>query len=110
MITIALFAVAAALGLTMAVRHFQGHSPPMPLALSHGLFAALGLAQLIFTGPTSGYDPLWKVACGVFVVVALGGFTLFALHKKKGKLSTPLLIGHALGAITAFIILLIAVL
>ena len=44
MITIALFAVAAVLGITMAVRHFQGNSPPMPLALSHGLFAALGLA------------------------------------------------------------------
>src|SRR5687768_2579995 len=109
MIAIALFAVAAVLGLTMAVRHFQGHSPPMPLALSHGAFAALGLAQLIFTGSSSGYDPLWKVALGVFIVVALGGFTLFALHQKKGKLSTPLLIGHALGAITAFVILLIAV-
>ena len=46
----------------------------------------------------------------MFIVVALGGFTLFALHQKKGKLSTPLLIGHALGAITAFVILLIAVL
>jgi hypothetical protein len=109
MIAIALFAVAAVLGLTLAVRHFKGQPLPMPLALRHGLFAALGLAQLIFSGPQGEYSPLWKVALGVFLAAALGGFTLFGLQLRKGKLSTPLVIGHALGAAIAFTLLLLSV-
>jgi hypothetical protein len=108
MVTIALFAIAAVLGATLAVRHFQGKSLPMPLAFTHGAFGALGILGLIFYGSSSGFSELWKPALGVFIVVALGGFTMVALHMRKGKPPTPILILHALGAVVGFGLLLVA--
>lgn len=108
MIIVALFAVAAVLGITLAVRHFQGKTLPLPLAATHGAFGALGILGLIFYGSSSGFTEQWKPALGIFVVVALGGFTMVALHIKKGKPPTPILILHALGAVIAFGLLLMA--
>lgn len=108
MFIIIFFAIAAVLGATLAVRHFQGKSLPLPLALSHGAFAAIGLVELIVIGPSAGLSPLWKPALGVFIAVALGGFALFAIQLRKAKLPTPLVLGHAAGALVAFGLLLAA--
>lgn len=108
MLIIALFAIAAVLGAVLAARHFQGKPLPLPLAFTHGGFAAAGLLTLYFLGASSGFSELWKVALGIFVVVALGGFTMVALHMKKGGPPSALVIVHGLGAVIAFAILLAA--
>jgi hypothetical protein len=110
MIIVVLFAIAAVLGVVLAVRHFQGQPLPMPLAATHGVFGALGILGLFFYGSSSGFSDQWKLALGIFVVVALGGFTMVAIHMKKGKPPTPILILHALGAVIAFGLLLMAAL
>jgi hypothetical protein len=110
MIIIVLFAIAAVLGATLAVRHFQGKPLPLPLAFTHGAFAAAGLLGLFFFGASSGFSELWKTAFAIFIVVALGGFTMVALHIKKGKPPTAIVILHALGALIAFALLLTAAL
>jgi hypothetical protein len=108
MLIIALFAVAAALGATLAVKHFQGQPLPLPLIHTHSAFGAAGLLSLFFLGSSQGFSDLWRIALGIFAVVALGGFALFFIHTKNGKPPTMLLIGHALGALTAFALLLAA--
>jgi hypothetical protein len=108
MIIIALFAIAAVLGATLAARHFQGKSLPLPLAFTHGAFAALGVLGLIFYGSSSGFSPEWKTALYIFIAVALGGFTMVALHVKKGKPPSALVILHGVGALIAFALLLSA--
>ena len=108
MIILALFAVAAVLGATLAIRHFQGKSLPLPLAFTHGAFGALGILGLIFYGASSGFSEMWKTALAIFIVVALGGFTMVALHVRKGKPPTPIVILHGIGAVVAFVILLLS--
>ncbi len=54
LLPIALFAVAAIGGLTLAVLRFQGKELPMGLALAHGAFAAGGLAALIVALASAG--------------------------------------------------------
>ena len=46
-ITVLIFAIAAAVGLTMALAVFQGRFPPLASAIVHGVLAASGLVLLI---------------------------------------------------------------
>lgn len=108
MLIIALFAIAAVLGATLAVRHFQGKPLPLPVALTHGAFAASGIVALYLTGASAGFSELRNTALIVFVIAALGGATLFTIHMRTGKLPTALVLGHAAGALIAFGILLAA--
>ena len=55
-LSLLLFAVAAVAGLTMAVMHFRGVSPPkVALAVLHGLFAASGLVLLLLALIKTGF-------------------------------------------------------
>src|SRR4029453_8596799 len=74
-IAILLFAVAAVIGLTMAVAHFRGHTPPkLAVALLHGLFAASGLVVLLLGVMQVGMSGKPAIALCLFLVAALGGF------------------------------------
>src|SRR2546421_9459174 len=100
-ITILIFAIAAVVGLTMALAVFEGRLPPIASAVVHGALAATGLVLLIVavcahraTGPA-------RWALGFFLVAALGGldrkstrlnsshdqisYAVFCLKKKKKK-------------------------
>lgn len=109
MIAVGLFAIAALGGVTMAVMHFRGRTPPpVALALLHGVFAASGLVVLLLAvWPHFSGRAVW--ALGLFLLAALGGFTLaLGFHWRGRPLPAGLVVGHGLLAVLAFLILLAA--
>ncbi|HEX6638881.1 MAG TPA: hypothetical protein VF033_14575 [Steroidobacteraceae bacterium] len=108
-LSLILFAVAAVGGLTMAIMHFRGISPPKTvLAVLHGLFAASGLVVLLLALIKTGFGGKAGIALGVLVVAALGGFVLLSYHAKNQKLPSGLVVGHALIAVAGFLTLLLS--
>ncbi len=104
---IAIFAVAAVIGLTMAIAAFQGNFPPVPSAILHGVFAAAGLVLLILAVFVKGAAGAALWALGFFLVAALGGFGMaLAFHARKKALPKGLVAGHALLAVIGFLLLL----
>ena len=104
---IALFAVAAVVGLTMAIAAFQGKFPPVPSAILHGVFAATALVLLLVAVLMKGAGgaALWALGC--FLIAAIGGFTLaLGFHARKKPLPPGLVAGHALIAVVGFLLLL----
>jgi hypothetical protein len=102
------FAVAALGGVTLAVLHFRGRTPPpTPLALLHGLLAATGLVLLIAAALTMpGFGGLALGSLVVFVVAALGGFYLFSYHLRGKALPSPVVLIHGGAAVVGFLLLL----
>jgi hypothetical protein len=109
-IALVLFALAALGGLYMAVVRLRGaERPPTGIALVHGAGAAAGLIALIVAVMDASAPSLARTALIVFVVAAAGGFFLFAQHMQKKALPIPVMVIHALVAVTGFVILLVAV-
>lgn len=103
---IGIFAVAAVVGLTMAMAAFQGKFPPVPSAVLHGALAATGLVLLI-VAVVRGAAGAAVYALGFFLVAALGGFIMaFGFHARKKPLPTGLVAGHATLAVIGFLLLL----
>ncbi len=102
------FAVAALGGVTLAYFRIvkQSLSLPLPLALAHGLFAATGLILLILGLAKTGGTGL-TVALAVFLLAALGGFTLFSFQLRSRPLPILLVLIHGVAAVIAFGILLV---
>jgi hypothetical protein len=108
-LSLILFAIAAVGGLTMAVMHFRGVSPPKTvLAVLHGLFAASGLVVLLLALIKTGFGGKAGIALGLLVVAALGGFGLLSYHAKNQRLPSALVVGHALLAVGGFLTLLLS--
>jgi len=107
-IALVLFAIAAAGGLVLAIMRFSGKPyPPMALALVHGAVAAAGLVALIAVFVQGHGTSSARTALVLFVIAALGGFTLFFHHVRKVALPIWLVVVHALVAVSAFVILLV---
>ena len=101
-----MFAVAALAGLTMAVMHFRGTSPPRTvLAALHGVFAASGLVVLLMALIKTGFGGRPGIALGLLVVAALGGFALLGSHVQGKRLPSALVVGHAVLAVAGFLTL-----
>jgi len=106
--SLALFVVAALLGLFVALALFKKQETSKPAAVAHGLLGAGGLVLLlIYT--LQNPNRLLQVAVGLLVVAALGGFLLFAndLRKKPGPIF--LVAVHALAAVVAVVLVLLVV-
>jgi hypothetical protein len=103
-----LFALAALGGIILAALHLTTKSAPVPLALLHGLLAAAGLVLLIIGVTQMASAGLPVVALVIFIIAALGGFVLFAMHLKHKPLPGGLIVVHGLLAVAAFIILLVS--
>jgi hypothetical protein len=104
-----LFGIAAVGGLVLAGIRFSGQPyPPLALALVHGLFAASGLVALILAITQVGAPDLAKVSLVVFLMAAAGGFVLISKHLRKLALPKALVVVHALAALVAFTLLLVA--
>ena len=106
-----LFGLAALGGLTMAGMRAAGTPrPPTWMAVGHGGVAAAGLIALIYAAATGPLPTVALIALGCFVLAAIGGFTIFGMFHLKGKaLPMPLVIGHGLIAVTAFVLLLVGI-
>jgi uncharacterized membrane protein len=105
-----LFALAAVNGLALATCFFTARPRPLPLAMVHLCFAASGLATLAWTVWKDSSVILANISLGIMFVVALMGFVQLSFRLRGMPLYAPLLIVHALGAITGFLFLLVAVL
>jgi hypothetical protein len=105
-IALVLFGVAAAGGLLLALMRFTNKPLPLPLALVHGALAAAGLVLLAVAAFGAGGTGQTRLAFGLFVLAALGGFTLFSFHMRKRALPIPIVVVHGLVAVAAFLILL----
>jgi hypothetical protein len=106
----ALFAIAALGGLTMAVIRLRGADrPPSSFAMLHGLLAGAGLTLLVYAWWTVGLPPFAQYSVIVLALAAAGGaFMNLRFHSQMLPLPIPLMIGHALLAVTGFALLLIA--
>ncbi len=106
---IILFAIGALGGLVMAVMHFRSRSAPQALlAAVHGLFAAAGLVTLAWAVVKVGGNQGAAIALGLFLLAAVGGFTLLSFHLRGRALPGALVIGHGLIAVAAFVLLLVS--
>ncbi len=106
-----IFAAAAVAGLTMAVGVFKGRTPSVGVALIHGAFAATGLILLLLAVFRQGAGNPARWALYLFLIAAVGGFTLaLGFHARKRPLPKAFVAGHALLAVTAFLILVAGVL
>ncbi len=100
-----LFGIAALGGLVLATLHFRDKTIPLPLALLHGLVGASGLATLGWAVFGLGVGSAAAASLGLFVLAALGGFFLFSYHLRQQRLPSPVVIIHALVAVSAFLLL-----
>jgi hypothetical protein len=102
-----IFAVAAVVGLTMALAAFKGQFPPVASAVIHGVFAASGLVLLLIAVVAHGVAGPARWALGFFLVAALGGFTLaFGFHARRKNLPVNFVVGHSAIAVIGFLLLL----
>jgi hypothetical protein len=104
---VVLFALAALFGIILAALHLKKNDAPISLALVHGLAAAVGLVLLIIVVTQIPSAGLTGVALAIFIIAALGGFVLFAMHLMRKPLSRGLIFIHGLAAVVAFVLLLI---
>lgn len=105
-----LFAIAAAGGLTLVVMKFSGKGLPWPVVIGHGFFAATGLVALIGNVYQNSQIFLMNLSLALFLITALGGFTLLSFHLRKKAQPQALILVHGGAAIISFILLVIATL
>jgi len=103
------FAIAAAGGTTLAVMKFSGKGFPWPIVIGHGIFAAAGLIALIGNVVGNSQIFLMNLSLVLFLIAALGGFTLFTFHLMKKRQPSALIVVHGGLAVISFLLLIIAV-
>src|SRR5688572_9654899 len=103
-----LFAVAAVGSIVMAaIRMLGKRNPPNWLAMAHGFLAGAGLTLLIYAALTVGLPGRALAATVLFAVAAAGGVVLnLAYQTKQRPLPVGFMIGHAVLAVVAFVMLL----
>lgn len=107
--SIVLFLIAAAGGLYMATRIFRGQPPQPVVAVLHGLLAATGLALLGWLFLTQEtVSTLVTAGLVVLVLAALGGFTLLSFPLRGKAYPKPVVVVHALVAVTGVVLLALA--
>ena len=104
-----LFAIAAAGGLTLVIMRFSGRGLPWPVVIAHGVFAASGLVALIINVFSDTRNFLMNLALLLFLVAAIGGFTLLNFHLRKEKQPKSLIFIHGAVAIVSYILLIVSI-
>ncbi|HEX6929287.1 MAG TPA: hypothetical protein VF267_08555 [Gammaproteobacteria bacterium] len=109
-IAIGLFLLAAVGGLIMATQVFQGRKPTVAIAALHGPLAAIALLMVFWLWMQSGASALMSVGLGVLVIAALGGFFLLSFHVRNKPHPKPVVVLHALLAVTGVVTLVLVAL
>ncbi len=107
-ISIIAFGLAALGGLTMLALRLKGRTPPMPLAILHGLGAVTGLVCLLLIVTAGGAHRYATYAVVGFGAAAVGGLYLFSMHLRGRIHPVPLILVHGTIAVTSFVLLLLA--
>src|SRR5262245_50943281 len=109
-LAVVLIAFGALIGLTMAVQHFRGRTPPSPaLAVLHGVLVVSGFLVLLVAVVRIGFKGAFAGAVVLFALAALGGLYLVSHHLRHRPLPNGVIVIHGLVAAIAFLILLTAV-
>ena len=105
-----LLAITALGGLLMAaIRFTRKHNPPAWLAMLHGLLAASGLTLLVYAIATQTVPAMATLSLLLFLLAAAGGGVLSLAYKWRQRLLPAWLVAaHALAAVIAFVLLLMA--
>jgi hypothetical protein len=105
---IALFALAAVIGVTMLMKWMAGQGASKPVIYSHGSVAATALVLLlVYVVQHPGENPM--TALILFSIGAVGGFYLFFVER-TGKRPVAVAVVHGLLGVSGFIALLAFVL
>lgn len=105
-----LIALAAVVGLYMAIGHFRGRTPPpVGAAILHGLLAVSGVVLLLLGVMQTGFGTVHSWALLLFAVAALGGLYLVSFHMRGRPLPSAVVVIHGMVAAIAFLILVTAV-
>jgi hypothetical protein len=102
---LALFAVGALVGLTMAARFFSGKMPPFIMPVLHGLFVVSGVVTLYLAIQAGGFSQYVTYALYLFLAAALGGLYLVSFHLRKKMPPNGVIVIHALVAVAGFVLL-----
>lgn len=100
---IAVFALAAILGMTLLSYVLKSKETPKGLMIMHGLFAATGLVLLLYYVFENTPGPVESAV--LFVIAALGGFVLVIRDITGKSIPKWLAVTHGLIAVTGFILL-----
>ncbi len=98
------FAAAAIGGLVLAASVLRGRLPPWALSLTHGALGAVGLG-LTLVAVLQGAEGTVQIALLILVVTALGGFFLASFHLRNKPAPGPVVVVHALAAVTGVLVL-----
>lgn len=106
-LAVLIFAIGACGGLVLANSVLRGRLASWGISLLH---AALGATGLVLTGivvlkGAEGGQGVVPLALAILVVAALGGFLLASYHARKQPGPKPVVVIHALVAVTGFLLL-----
>ncbi|HHK4654150.1 TPA: hypothetical protein ACQTZB_005045 [Pseudomonas aeruginosa] len=93
------FAAAAVGGMVLAASVLRGRLAPWALSLVHAVMGALGLVLTFATVFQGAAFPV-RVGFVVLIVAALGGFYLASFHLRGRVGPKPVVVIHALAAVT----------
>ncbi len=102
--TIAVFALAAIVGVVLISHVLKNKPVPIAAAIIHGLFAAVAIVLLILY--TTGNRPGPIESLVLFIIAALGGFIMIARDISGKTVPKWLAVAHGLLAASALMLLL----
>jgi hypothetical protein len=109
-IALIVFAIGAIGGMVLASFVLRGRLAPWAVSILHALIGATGIAVLLTAVVQGTGTGRATVALGLFVLAALGGFYLAAIHMRGKVAPKAVVLVHASVAVVAFLTLLTAVL
>ena len=98
------FGIGALGGLVLAGSVLRGQLAPWAISLLHAALGATGLVLLIVALANGAGNPV-RVAFGLLLAAALGGFFLASFHLRKVLPPAGVVFLHALLAVTGFLTL-----
>lgn len=109
-IAIALFIIGAIFGLIVLTAILRNQPTPKPVVLFHGLFVATALVLVLIAFFTGQQDKLLLISLGLFVIAAIGGFTMLFTDLLNKPIPKWLAIIHPLVAASGLVVLIVYVL
>lgn len=109
-LAVALYALAALGGVAMAVIRFtRGQNPPSWLAMAHGLLASAALTLQLYAALVGGAPGSALLSALLFILAAAIGVWLnLRYHEARIPLPKGATLIHAVIAVTALVLLLVA--
>jgi hypothetical protein len=107
-VTIALFAIAAVLGLSILMKWLTKKKVSRTVIYSHGIFAALGVVLLtVYALQNRSNYP--QLGLTLFIIAAVGGFYMFFRDMQNKMSPYSIAFVHTLLAVGGFVALLLFV-